>query len=243
MTQDPDKQPMDPDRDGPDLEKSSSGPDVPVEVPSDLSGMPSLAELDAMDLAAIEAGRQSKDKDHAVLDEPTPPPAALYHAWLLWLGGAAAALVSVVYGFVNSGSISDLLNERLQADVARDPDAAAPADRIDSLSSFFPPAMLVATLVLLAVQYPLLVATSRHRSRGARNVYVTAVLVMLLCIPMGIDLLFDYPSISGVIKFMGWLQFTLLLLSALFTLRRGVNRWLPPSMRMKPTQIIRPGNR
>ncbi|WP_308280502.1 hypothetical protein [Williamsia sp. DF01-3] len=138
MTQDPDKQPMDPDRDGPDLEKSSSGPDGPVEVPSDLSGMPSLAELDAMDLAAIEAGRQSKDKDHAVLDEPTPPPAALYHAWLLWLGGAAAALVSVVYGFVNSGSISDLLNERLQADVARDPDAAAPADRIDSLANFFP---------------------------------------------------------------------------------------------------------
>lgn len=231
MTQDPDKQPMDPDRDGPDLEKSSIGPDGPVEVPSDLSGMPSLAELDAMDLAAIEAGRQSKDKDHAMLDEEAPPPAALYYAWLLWLGGAAAGLASVVFGFMNSGSISNLVNDRLQADVARDPDAAATADRIDSLAGFFPPAMLVATLVLLVVQYPLLVATSRRRSRSARNLYVTTVLVMLLCIPIGIDLLFDYPSISGVIKFVGWLQFALLLLSALFTLRRGVNRWLPPPMR------------
>jgi hypothetical protein len=231
VTQDPDKQPKDPDRDGPDLEKSSIGPDGPVEVPSDLSGMPSLAELDAMDLAAIEAGRQSKDKDHAMLDEEIPPPAALYHAWLLWLGGASAGLVSVVFGFMNSGSISNLVNDRLQVDVARDPDAGAPADRIDSLASFFPPAMLVATLVLLVVQYPLLVATSRRRSRSARNLYVTTVLVMLLCIPIGIDLLFDYPSISGVIKFVGWLQFALLLLSALFTLRRGVNRWLPPAMR------------
>jgi hypothetical protein len=69
------------------------------------------------------------------------------------------------------------------------------------------------------------------------------VVVMLLCIPLGIDLLFDYPSISGAFRVIGWLQFALLLLSALFTLRRSVNRWLPPSMRMRPTQIIRPGNR
>jgi hypothetical protein len=243
VTQDPDEQPSDPNRDGPNLEKSRPEAGGPVNVPPDLEGMPSLAELDALDLAAIEAGRQSKDKDHAVIDEPTPPPAALYHAWLLWLGAAAAAAVSIVYGFANLGSISDLLNERLQTGVVEDPNNAAPADNIDSLSSFFPPAMLVATVVLLAVQYPLLVATSRRRSRGARNVYVTMVVVMLLCIPLGIDLLFDYPSISGAIRVLGWLQFALLLLSALFTLRRSVNRWLPPSMRMRPTQIIRPGNR
>jgi hypothetical protein len=196
-----------------------------------------------MDLAAINAGRQSKDKDHAVIDESAAPPAALYHAWLLWLGASAAAAVSVVYGFANIAAISDLLNERLQTGVVQDPNNAAPADRIDSLSNLFPPAMLVTTVVLLAVQYPLLLATSRRRSRGARNVYVTMVLVMALCIPLGIDLLFDYPSISGVFRVIGWLQFALLLLSALFTLRRSVNRWLPPSMRMRPTQIIRPGNR
>jgi hypothetical protein len=243
VTQDPDEQPSDPNRDGPNLEKSRPEADGSVNVPPDLEGMPSLAELDAMDLAAIEAGRQSTDKDHAVIDEPTPPPAALYHAWLLWLGAAAAAAVSVVYGFANLGTISDLLNERLQTGVVQDPNNSAPADNIDSLSNFFPPAMLVATVVLLAVQYPLLVATSRRRSRGARNVYVTMVVVMLLCIPLGIDLLFDYPSISGAFRVIGWLQFALLLLSALFTLRRSVNRWLPPSMRMRPTQIIRPGNR
>jgi protein-S-isoprenylcysteine O-methyltransferase Ste14 len=96
---------------------------------------------------------------------------------------------------------------------------------------------------LLAIQSPLLVATSRRRSRGTRNVYVTMVVVMLLCIPMGIDLLFDYPSIPAALRVIGWVQFGLLLLSALFTLRRSVDRWLPPSERMKPSHLIRPGKR
>lgn len=243
VTQDPEEQPTDPQSDRPNLEKPSAGPSDSIQVPPDLSGMPTLAELDAMDMAELAAGRKSKDKDHANFDEPTPPPASLHHAWLLWIGAAVAALVSVVYGFANLGAISDLLNERLQLGVAQDPNNAAPADRIDSLSGLFPPALLITTLVLLAIQYPLLVATSRRRSRGTRNLYVTLVVVMLLCIPMGMDLLFDYPAVPGALRVVGWIQFALLLLSALFTLRRSVDRWLPPSERMKPSHLIRPGNR
>lgn len=241
MTQDPDDQPTEPQR--PNLEKSSVEPSDSLVVPPDLAGMPTLAELDALDMAEIAAGRKSKDKDHANFDEPVPPPASLHHALLLWWGAVAAALVSVVYGFANLGTIGDLLNERLQVGVAQDPSNAAPADQIDSLSNLFPPALLITTVVLLAIQYPLLVATSRRRSRGTRNVYVTMVVVNLLCIPMGIDLLFDYPSVPVAIRVVGWVQFALLLLSALFALRRSVNRWLPPSERMKPSHLIRPGSR
>lgn len=240
VTQDPDEQPQ---PESPNLEKSSFEQPDSVNVPPDLEGMPTLAELDAIDMAEIAAGRKSKDKDHANFDEPAPPPASLQHALILWLGAAAAALVSVVYGFANLGSIGDLLNERLQLGVTQDPNNAAPADKIDSLSNLFPPALLITTLILLAIQYPLLIATSRRRSRGTRNVYVTMVVVTLLCIPMGIDLLFDYPPVPVEIRVVGWIQFALLLLSALFTLRRGVNRWLPPSERMKPSHLIRPGNR
>lgn len=243
MTQDPDEQAREPQPERPNLEKSGDGSTDSVYVPPDLAGMPTLAELDALDMAEIAAGRKSKDKDHANFDEPVPPPASLHHALLCWFGAAAAALVSVVYGFANLGTIGDLLNERLQVGVAEDPNNAAPADQIDSLSNLFPPALLITTLVLLAIQYPLLVATSRRRSRGTRNVYVTMIVVTLLCIPMGIDLLFDYPSIPVAIRVVGWVQFALLLLSALFTLRRSVNRWLPPSERMKPSHLIRPGNR
>ncbi len=239
MTQNPDEQ--QPER--PNLEKSSAGMPDAVYVPPDLAGMPTLAELDALDIAEIAAGRKSKDKDHANFDEPVPPPASLHHALVLWFGAAAAALVSVVYGFANLGAIGDLLNERLEVGIAQDPNNAAPADRIDALSNLFPPALLITTLVLLAIQYPLLVATSRRRSRGTRNVYVATIVVTLLCIPMGIDLLFDYPSIPASIRVVGWVQFGLLLLSALFTLRRSVNRWLPPLERMKPSHLIRPGNR
>lgn len=243
MTQDPEDQPREPKLDRPNLEKSEAGPDDSVIVPPDLAGMPSLAELDAADMARIAQGRTSKDKDHADLDEDAPPPASLHHAWLLWLGAAAAALIGVFYGFANLGSITDLLRDRLHEGVREDPSNAAPADQINSIAGFFPPAMLITTLVLLAVQYPLLVAVGRRRSRGARNIYVTMALVMLLCIPMGIDLLFDYSSVPAAIRIVGWLQFVLLLLSALFTLRRGVNQWLPSSQRMKPTQIFRPGSR
>ncbi|HEY9316032.1 hypothetical protein [Williamsia sp.] len=243
VTQDPGDQTNEPKRDRPNLEKPEAGPDDSVIVPPDLEGMPSLAELDAADMATIEQGRTSKDKDHAYFDEDTPPPASLYYARLLWLGAAGAATMGVIYGFLNLGMITDLLKGRLQEGVRDDPTNAAPTDQIDSIAGFFPPAMLITTLLLLAVQYPLLVAIGRRRSRGARNIYVTMALVMLLCIPMGIDLLFDYSDVPGTIRFIGWLQFALLLLSALFTLRRGVNQWLPPSNRMKPTQIFRPGSR
>jgi hypothetical protein len=195
--------------------------------------VPSMAELDAMDMAEIAAGRTSADK-HLRDEDPGPPPASLRHALTVWYAQAALGLVSVVYGFAALGTIEDGLRASLTDGVVRDPDNAAPAGQISSLSSTVPPILLVGILVALAVQYPLLVAIARHHSRNCRNFYVTVVVVTLLAIPVGVDLLFDYPEVPTVMTVIAWVQFGLLVLSALFTFRRDVNLWLPAPMRLRP---------
>ncbi|MBJ7290899.1 hypothetical protein [Williamsia sp.] len=205
--------------------------------------VPSLAELDAMDLAEIEAGRTSADKDLKPSDDAGPVPRALHHARVLWIGGAIAGLASFAYGFLNLGTVTDALRRRLEEGVAVDPKNSAAPDQVGSLASTIPPVLLVLIVVLLAIQYPLLMAISRHNSRNCRSFYVTAVLVMLASIPIGIDLLFSYSEVSVVIRVVGWVQFALLLLSALFTLRRSVNTWLPSTMKFMPGQTLRPGKR
>ncbi|GGF19986.1 hypothetical protein [Williamsia phyllosphaerae] len=205
--------------------------------------VPSLAELDAMDLAEIEAGRTSADKDLKPSDDAGPVPRALHHARVLWIGGAIAGLASFAYGFLNLGTVSDALRQRLEEGVAVDPQNSAAPNQIGSLASTIPPVLLVLIVVLLAIQYPLLMAISRHNSRNCRSFFVTAVLVMVASIPIGMDLLFDYSEVSVVIRVLGWVQFALLLLSALFTLRRSVNVWLPATMKFMPGQTLRPGKR
>lgn len=190
--------------------------------------------------------RQSADKDAAALRADQEgaigePPAALRQAWLFWNGAAVAALISVLYGFINLGTVTDAVRQYLQQGEISDPQNAAPDGQVDSLASFFPPAMLIATLVLLAIEYPLLVATSRNHSRNCRNCFATVVVVNLLCIPIGIDLLFAHPQISGVIAIVGWVQFALLVLSVLCTYRKAVGEWLPASMRMRPPGAWRAG--
>ncbi|KQR99819.1 hypothetical protein ASG12_03355 [Williamsia sp. Leaf354] len=207
-----------------------------MSTPQDPEPIPSLAELDAMDMAEIAAGRTSADKDLRN-DDIGPPPRALQQAFVLWVGGAVAALASAAYGLINLGTISDALRGRLEEGIATDPSESAPATQVDSLSSTYPVIMLIAIVVLLAIQYPLLTAIARHHSRNCRSFYVTAVVLMLLCIPVGIDLLFDYPEVSPVMTVIAWVQFALLLLSALFTLRRSVNQWLPEPMRLRPGQM------
>lgn len=208
--------------------------------------IPTQAELDAEDLAEI--ARTSADRDVAALypsrpDDPGVPPAALtLHARILWFGAAVAALVIVVYGFLNLGLISDALRQRLVEGVATDPKNASPVDQIDSIAGFFPPFMLVMIVVLLAIEYPLLAGTVTYHSRNARNFFVSAVVVNLLCIPIGIDLLLRYPTVPSELIIVAWIQFALLLLAALCSLRRAVNTWLPDSTRMKPSKMFRPGS-
>ncbi len=196
-----------------------------------------------MDLAEIEAGRTSADKDLKPGDDPGPVPRALHHARLLWIGAAIAGLVSFAYGFGNLGTVTDALRRRLEEGVATDPSNSAPARQVGSLASSIPPILLIAIVVLLAIQYPLLMAISRHNSRNCRSFFVTAAVLMLVCIPIGIDLLFSYSEVPGVIRIVGWVQFALLLLCALFTLRRSVGVWLPETMKFMPGQILRPGKR
>jgi hypothetical protein len=214
-----------------------------TEPADDADRIPTQAELDAEDLAAI--ARRSKDRDEANLyperfDDPGPPPAALVlHARVAWWGAALAGLVSAVYGFVSMSTITDLLRARLVEGVVDDPRNASPADRVDSLAGFFPPFMLIMIVVFLAVEYALLVAAANHHSRNCRNFFLSAVVVNLLCIPIGIDLLFDYPEVPSAIAVLGWVQFGLLVVAALMTLRRSVNQWLPVSTRMRPTRMLR----
>ncbi|GAA2057612.1 hypothetical protein GCM10009722_15750 [Williamsia deligens] len=193
-----------------------------------------MAELDAMDMAEIAARRTSADKHLRDADDPGPPPASLRHALTIWYLQAAFALVSVVYGFSSLGTIQDALRASLTDGVVRDPDNAAPAGKIDSLSSTVPPILLVGILVALAIQYPLLVAIARRHSRSCRNFYVTVVVITALAIPVGIDLLFGYPEIPTVMSVVAWVQLGLVVLSALFTFRREVNLWLPEPMRLRP---------
>ncbi|NMO05249.1 hypothetical protein HH308_28925 [Gordonia sp. TBRC 11910] len=216
----------------------SPDPDQPDRIPTQ-------AELDAEDMAEI--ARTSKDRDLSSLyprrpDEPGPAPVALaVHARIAWYGAAAMGLITVVYGFINLGLISDLLRQRLVEGIAQDPKNASPADQVNSLSSFFPPFMLVMIVVFLALEYPMLVGAANHHSRHVRNFFVATIVVNVLCVPIGIDLLLRYPEVSSVMVVVAWVQAGLLVISALCTLRRPVNRWLPESTRMKPSKMFRPG--
>ena len=209
----------------------------------DSDRIPTQAELDAEDLA--ELARTSKDRDRAnlyptPLDDPGPVPVPLaLHARVAWWGAAIAGLCSVVYGFLNLGLITDALRQRLAEGVALDPNNAGPAEQVDSTATFFPPFMLVMIVILLAIQYPLLVATATHHSRTCRNLFLTVVLVNLLCIPVGNDLLFRYPDVWSTMSVIAWIQFGFLVLAALITLRKPVNQWLPASTRMRPSRVFR----
>lgn len=204
---------------------------------------PTQAELDAEDLAAL--ARSSRDRDHATLypprpTDPGPPPAALaLHAPIAWGGAAIIGLILAIYGFFNLATITDALRRRLLDGIATDPANSAPEDQVDTLAGFFPPFMLVMIVVILAIECALLLAASNHHSRNCRNFFLAAVVVHLLCIPIGVDLLFRYPEVSSTMVVLSWTQFALLVLAALFTLRRSVNRWLPESTRMRPSRMLR----
>ena len=218
-------------------------PDGEWEAERDADRIPTQAELDAQDLA--ELARTSKDSDHARLyppriDDPGPPPSALIRdARIAWFGAAAAGAVSVIYGFLNLGMITDLLARRLAEGVAQDPKDAAKPEQVDSLAHFFPPFMLIMIVVFLAIEYPLLTAVARHHSRDVRSFLLAAIIVNLLCIPVGIDLLFRYPEVWPALPIIGWVQFGFLVVTAGCLLRRPVNQWLPPSTRIRPSRVLR----
>ena len=86
---------------------------------------------------------------------------------------------------------------------------------------------------------PLLTNTAARNSRNLRNFFLATAVINLLCIPVGTDLLFRYDELSSIIPIVGWIQFGLLCLAALCSLRRVVDRWLPPSDRMRPTRMFR----
>ena len=66
-----------------------------------------------------------------------------------------------------------------------------------------------------------------QQPRHAQCQSLSVVVVNMMCIPIGIDLLFAYQRLSVVIVVIGWAQLVLLAFSALCTLRTEVNDWLP----------------
>lgn len=219
---------------------------VSSDTPSGEKRVPTQAELDAADLAEI-AEQQSAEKrnpaprlgvtPHRVAD-PGPPPASLRLAYWLWVGAAGCAAIGIIYGFARLSTINQLILPRLREGVTK-PDEL---QRVDSMSHWIPTACLITAIVLLAIQYPLLVAIARQHSRNCRNFYTAATLAMLLGIPIGLDLLFSYHEIWVGIRVLGWLQFALLAASVVCVFSGGVNKWLPRSERIRPTALFRPGN-
>ena len=202
--------------------------------------MPTQAELDAEDLAEI--ARQSKDADQRDRYptrpvDPGPPPAALARdARVAWLLSSAAGLVWVVYGLVNLSATTSRLADRLQPGLEDVPDVD-PAEKAHSLAQFWPPAFLIGIPIVVAISWLMLVGIARGHSRNLRNVYLATVVVILLFVPVCADLLFNYPDSPRWAWAMAWVQFALLIVSVLMTLRRSVGRWLPSTMRVRSMRV------
>ncbi|MGO3326871.1 hypothetical protein [Gordonia sp. (in: high G+C Gram-positive bacteria)] len=206
--------------------------------------IPTQAELDAEDLAEI--ARRSKDtaeRDRYPTRpvDPGPPPLALTRdARVAWLLSAVAGLIWVVYGFANLSVTTSRLANRLRPGLEDVPDVDS-AEKAHSLAQFWPPAFLVGIPIVVAVSGLMLVGIARGHSRNLRNVYLATVVVILLFVPVSADLLFNYPDSPRWVWTMAWIQFALLIVSALMTLRRSVGRWLPTTMRVRPMRVARGG--
>ncbi|MFT4126689.1 MAG: hypothetical protein QM662_10715 [Gordonia sp. (in: high G+C Gram-positive bacteria)] len=204
--------------------------------------IPTQAELDAEDLA--ELARRSQDRDEALLyprpeADPGEPPAELVRqARAVWLGAALAGLICLLYGIVEFGSIGDALADRLRSDAAAAPAGQPSADSIDTYAVVLPVIALVISAVLLIGEGIFLRATWIHHSRNCRNFFLTIVVVHVLCIPVGLDLFYDYPGLWHGAVIVGWGQLGLLVLAGLMSLRRAVDDWLPTSTRLRPTRML-----
>ncbi|AUH67716.1 MULTISPECIES: hypothetical protein [Gordonia] len=209
----------------------------PFDDDADRDRIPTQAELDAEDLAEI--ARRSKDSDlsgryPARPVDPGPPPVALVRdARVVWAIAAVACLAWVVYGFANLSWLEGLMAERLQPGLQNVP-GVDPGEKAASMASFWTPALLVGIPLFTALGYPLLVGTARAHSRNLRSIYLSVITVTVLFTVVGADLLFHYPEVSASLRVLAWVQCGVLVLSALITLRRPINEWLPKSMAMKP---------
>lgn len=205
--------------------------------------IPTQAELDAEDLAQL--AHSSRDKDEANLypgrpADPGPAPAALaVHARVAFWGAAAAGVVCLIYGFLNLGTIGDQLRDRMLTDAVATPKGEPSAEQIDTFANVLPIVGLVVLALFLLGEGLFLFATANHHSRSCRSFFLALVALNLLCIPVGLDLFFRYPPLWSGIVILGWLQFGLLVVAAVMSLRRSVNRWLPESTRLRPTRMMR----
>ncbi|MEP9416188.1 hypothetical protein ABLE92_17905 [Gordonia sp. VNQ95] len=212
--------------------------------PDDADRTPTQAELDAEDLAELRK-RNSADRDRANLypkrpGAPGPAPAALVlHARVAWWAAAVCGLICIVYGAVNLGATRDALRHRMLVDAVTTPKGQPTGDQITTFADVLPVAGLVIAALFLVGEYAFLVAAVSHHSRNCRNFFLAIVALHLMCIPIGLDLFFRYPELWSGSVVLGWLQFALLVIAAVMTLRRGVNRWLPESTRMRPTRMLR----
>lgn len=203
--------------------------------------IPSQAELDAEDLA--ELARRSRDTD-SVMRYPErppeagpPPPSLIGAARVFWWIGAGAGLVCLAYGILNYGEVVRLLEARLLPgleEMTVKQEGADPVGQSRSLARLWVPLSLFGVPVLVAIGYPLLVGIAKYHSRNVRSLFLTVIVVDVLFILVAADLLFRNGEGQDWVWWMAWVQIAALVLSALNTLRRQVNEWLPAStMRMR----------
>lgn len=210
----------------------------------DSDGIPTQAELDAEDLAELQK-RSSADRDRTDLyprrpGAPGPAPAALtLHARVAWWGAALCGLICIGYGVMALGTIENALRDRMVADAVATPQGQPDVSQIDTMAHILPTAGLVITALFLVGEYAFLRAAATCHSRNCRNFFLAIVVLNLMCIPVGLDLFFRYPEVWSGTVVLGWVQFALLVVAAVMTVRRAVDRWLPTSTRMRPTRMFR----
>lgn len=209
---------------------------------NDAPRRPTQAELDAEDLAEI-----AKDTERADLTgryprretDPGPPPAVLTRGVVgAWWAAAAVWLICFGYGFATLGDITDRLRARLAPQMEGIPNVDA-ATESRSMGGVFPPALLIGLMAAMLISYPLLVGIAKHHSRNLRSIYAALVVIIMLFIPACSDLLFNYPDTSALWRVLMWIQFGALGVSVVLAFTSPVNRWLPPSMRVKPMRMVR----
>lgn len=204
---------------------------------ADRPRIPTQAELDAEDMAEI--ARRSKDSDHnnrypaRPVDPGAPPTALVRDARIAWYIAAAACLAWMIYGLVNLSWLENLMTTRLLPGLESVPDVE-PGAEAASMADFWTPALLIGIPMFTALGYPLLVGIAKAHSRNVRSIYLALIVVTVLFTVVGADLLFGYQQVSVVVRILAWVQCGALVLSALLTLRKPVNQWLPQSMTVKP---------
>lgn len=143
---------------------------------------------------------------------------------------------------VRLGVLAADVEARLVADALAVPgaDPAGVAARFDTVSTALGPIVLAGLLLLALGGTLALRLLSTHRSRAARSGYLSFALLLAITLAAAADLLYrGHALLSGA----AWTAAVLVLTAAMTGLAPAIGRWLPESMRIKPSRVFTEGAR